>query len=216
VVKVPKNIIYVYAHNNMADWEVGYVLPELNTGRFFKEDALEYQVRTVGLSLDPIVTMGGLCITPDMTVNEIAIEDAAMLILPGGTTWQEPCHAPILDKAKSFAASGVAVAAICGATMAIAEVGMLDQCKHTSNALEAMKIYCPSYRGEAYYSNEPAVTCDNVITASGIAPLEFAYHILKYLGVFADATLDAWYKLYTTHEANHFFALLESLPASSR
>jgi putative intracellular protease/amidase len=212
---VSKNIIYVYVHNNLADWEIGFVLPEINTGRFFRDGATKYHVKTVGLTLDPIVTMGGLRITPDVIVDEISLKDAAMLILPGGTTWQEPRHAPVLEKAKSFAASGVAVAAICGATMAIAEVGMLDNCKHTSNALELLKTYCPSYRGEAYYLDESAVTGGNVITASGTAPLEFACHILKYLDVFSDVTLDAWYKLYTTHDASHFFVLLESLPASS-
>lgn len=210
-----KNTIYVYVHNNLADWEIGFVLPELNTGRFFKEGELKYQIKTVGLTLDPIVTMGGLRITPDMTVNEISPKDVAMLILPGGTTWQEPCHAPILEIAKSFAASGVAVAAICAATMAIAEVGMLDNCKHTSNALGLMKTYCPSYRGEAHYLDEPAVMCGNLITASGTAPLEFTYHILKYLDVFSDVTLDAWYKFYTTHDAKYFLSILESLPTSS-
>jgi len=215
-VHMPKSNVYVYIHNDLADWEIGFVLPELNSGRFFKEGAIKYQVKTVGLTPDHIVTMGGLRITPDVTVDELSLDDAAMLILPGGTTWQEPYHAPILEKAKLCAASGVAVAAICAATMAIAEIGMLDNCKHTSNALELMKVYCPSYRGEAHYLDEPAVACGNLITASGIAPLEFAYQILKYLDVFSADTLDAWYKLNTTREASYFFALLGSLSASSR
>lgn len=214
VIHMTKNIVYVYIHNDLADWEIGFVLPELNSARFFKEGAIKYQVKTVGLTLDPIVTMGGLRITPDLTVNDISHEDAAMLILPGGTTWQEPSHVPILEKAKSLAESGVAVAAICAATMAIAEAGMLDDCRHTSNALQLLKAICPSYRGQAHYQEEPAATDGNLITASGIAPLEFAYHILKYLDVFSQTTLDAWYKLYTTHDPSYFFALLESLPAS--
>lgn len=210
---MPNDTIYVYVHDDLADWEIGFVLPELNSGRFFREGATRYQVKTVGANLDAVVTMGGLRIMPDTTVKGISPDDAAMLILPGGTTWQAPHHAQIVETAKRLSASGVSIAAICAATMAIAEAGMLDSCKHTSNALSLLQACCPSYRGEANYLDEPAVTGGSIITAGGTAPLEFAYHILKHLDVFRDVTLDAWFKLYTTHDPRHFFELLESLPS---
>mgnify|MGYP007062995005 len=47
--------------------------------------------------------------------------------------------------------------------------------------------------------------------ASGTAPLEFAYQVLKKLDVFLPQTLESWYKLHLTHEAKYFFALMESL-----
>lgn len=31
--------IYVYVMDTLADWELGYVTAELNSGRFFKEGA---------------------------------------------------------------------------------------------------------------------------------------------------------------------------------
>ena len=31
--------IYVYVLDTLADWELGYVTAELNSGRFFKKDA---------------------------------------------------------------------------------------------------------------------------------------------------------------------------------
>ena len=31
--------VYVYALDTLADWELGYVIAELNSGRFFKKDA---------------------------------------------------------------------------------------------------------------------------------------------------------------------------------
>ena len=44
--------------------------------------------------------------------------------------------------------------------------------RQPGNWLDYLKA--TGYGGEAFYENRPAVTDGNVITASGIAPLEFA------------------------------------------
>ena len=72
-------------------------------------------------------------------------------------------------------------------------------------------MVCPDYQGEAYYKNEPAVTDGNLITATGVAPLEFTVAVLKALAVFSPETLEAWYPLYKTHETEYFFALMNSI-----
>lgn len=74
---------------------------------------------------------------------------------------------------------GTTIAAICGATLGLANEGYLDSRKHTSNDLEYMKMVCPNYKGETLYENGPAVSDENLVTASGIAPLEFAVEVLK-------------------------------------
>ena len=74
---------------------------------------------------------------------------------------------------------GTIVAAICGATDALANMGYLDTRKHTSNNLEYTKMVCPNYKGEKFYELESAVSDVNLVTASGIAPLEFAMEVLK-------------------------------------
>jgi len=51
----------------------------------------------------------------------------------------------------------------------------------------------------------------NLITASGIAPLEFSVQVLKSLGVFSPKTLDAWYSLNKTYEAKYFHELMDSI-----
>jgi hypothetical protein len=60
--------------------------------------------------------------------------------------------------------------------------------------------------------NEPAVTAGNLITASGLAPVEFAYQIFRSLDVMAPATLEAWHGLFTTRQPEYFYALMGSLP----
>ena len=90
-------------------------------------------------------------------------------------------------------------------------MGFLDARKHTSNDLEYIKMICPNYKGENYYEMEPAVSDGNLVTASGIAPLEFAMEVLKILDVFAPDTLHSWYNLYKTHEPKYFFELMNSI-----
>ncbi|MGL4581627.1 MAG: type 1 glutamine amidotransferase family protein, partial [Flavobacterium sp.] len=82
-----------------------------------------------------------------------------------------------------------------GATVYLAHRGMLDQVKHTSNALFYLKGLVSTYGGEVNYSNELAVSDVNIITASGIAPLEFTKEIMKELE-FNSEYVERWYQLF--------------------
>ncbi|SDF85152.1 Putative intracellular protease/amidase [Methanolobus vulcani] len=204
-------IAYLYVLDTMTDWEPSFLITELNMGRFFRIDAEKYTVKTVGITKESIVTMGGMRIVPDLSIDELSTDNAGVLIIPGGDTWLQSIHDPFISKVRDFLDAGVLVAAICGATMGLAKAGLLDNRTHTSNDLGFLKSICPNYAGETLYCNEPVVIGDNVITASGVAPLEFAREVLRELDVFSAGTLEAWYNLYTTHEAQYFYALMESL-----
>jgi len=192
----------------MADWEIGYLTAELNTGRYFKKGLSPCKIVTVGIDVVPVTTMGGLKILPDISVAECDLKSADALILPGGDTWLEAIHEPIIKKVEQGIKENMIVAAICGATMGLAKHGFLDSRPHTSNDLGYLKMVCPDYKGEAYYKNEPAVTDGNLITATGVAPLEFTLEVLKALEVFSPETLEAWYQLYKTHKPEYFYALM--------
>ncbi|WP_155590804.1 type 1 glutamine amidotransferase family protein [Lysinibacillus cavernae] len=203
--------VYFYVFDTMADWEVGYLIAELNSGRYFKKGIVPLEVITVGIDTSPVHTMGGINILPTISIEECELRSADILILPGGNTWLEAIHEPILNKVSNALKEGVLVAAICGATFGLAKVGLLNARRHTSNNLDYLKMICPRYLGEQYYEMEPAVTDGNLVTASGIAPLEFAMHVLRVLDVFTPATLHAWFNLYQTHDSNYFFELMNSL-----
>lgn len=205
------NTVYLYVFDTMADWEIGYLTAELNSGRYYKKGLAPSKIVTVGMDKSPVTTMGGLTILPDIKLDEFRIESTDLLILPGGDTWTEAIHEPILKIAQRRLQEGMWVAAICGATMGLAQTGLLNSRLHTSNDLEYLKMICPTYTGEKYYTMEPAVTDGKLITASGIAPLEFCVHVLKALGVFSSKTLDAWYSLQKTHEPKYFYELMDSI-----
>ncbi|WP_034756529.1 type 1 glutamine amidotransferase family protein [Rossellomorea vietnamensis] len=202
---------FLYVFDTMSDWEYGYVMAELNSGRYFKKDATPVKVLTVGATKDVITTMGGLSLKPDMSLDECTLEREDLLILPGGSTWSEDIHQPILERVAQALEIGTIVAAICGAIEALANRGYLDTRKHTSNNLEYTKMVCPNYKGEKFYESEPAVADDNLVTSSGIASLEFAMEVLKKLDVFAPETLHSWYHLNKTHEPQYFFQLMNSI-----
>lgn len=205
--------VYVYLQDTLADWEAGYAMAELHSGRFFQAAAEPLQVKTCALSLEPVVTMGGLRLLPDITVDEICLSDAAMLILPGGDSWLTLQNEMILEKAAAFLAAGIPVAAICAATVALGRVGLLGQHRHTSNDLEFLRMMGGEvYTGSALYEQQPAVLDGNLITAAGNAPLEFACRIFERLDVFSPATLDAWYLLHKEKQPEHYHALVASLP----
>ncbi|WP_426982569.1 type 1 glutamine amidotransferase family protein [Bacillus cabrialesii] len=203
--------VYLYVFHTMSDWEYGYLIAELNSGRYFKKDIAPLKIVTVGANKETITTMGGLHIKPDISLDECNLERYDLVILPGGNTWGEDIHQPILKKVGEALKLGTIVAAICGATLGLANDGYLDSRKHTSNDLEYLKMVCPAYKGEELYEKGSAVSDENLVTASGIAPLEFAMEVLKKLDVFAPDTLHSWYKLNQTHKSEYFFELMNTL-----
>lgn len=203
--------IYLYVLDTMADWEIGYVTGELNSKRFFKKDAPEISLKTVAISKDPVKTMGGLKIIPDCVVDDIEVNDKNVLLLPGADTWADQKHNAIVKKARELLSCGGTVCAICGATVALAHAGLLDNRPHTSNGEGFLEMFCPTYKGTDFYFDAPSVADGNLITASATGGLLWARDIIKTLGVFKKDTLEAWYAYFSTNKAEHFFALMQSL-----
>ena len=206
--------IYVYVLDSLADWELGHVTAELNSARFFKKDAPQVTLKTVNCSKEPIHTMGGLTVVPDCTIDDIAMSEASVLLLPGADTWGDPKHGAILEKASELLSIGATVGAICGATTALANVGLLNNRPHTSNGAGFLEMVVPDYKGQAFYIDKPSVADNNLITAGSTGALLWAKQIIERLGVFGADTLEAWYAYFSTGAPEQFFALMKSLPSS--
>lgn len=206
--------VYVYVLDTLADWELGYAAAELHSRRFFRKGAPEVSVKTVGVSKKPVKTMGGLTIIPDGVIDDIAVNEGSVLLLPGANTWENPEHGAIIEKAGELLSSGATVCAICGATAALANAGLLDRRLHTSNGAGYLEMASPSYKGQSFYVDEPSVAEHNLITAGSAGALLWAKQIIERLNVFQPDTLDAWYAYFRTGEAQHFFALMQTLPAN--
>ncbi|HPO63379.1 MAG TPA: DJ-1/PfpI family protein [Candidatus Kapabacteria bacterium] len=202
---------YLYILDTMSDWEIAYITAELNSRRYLNNAQNFSKLQRISCSLEPVCTMGGMRIIPDEIVSNVKFESGDILIMPGANAQTDDRNLMLLDRIPDLLENNVTVAAICGATIPLARMGLLDNNYHTSNNLDYLKMVCPTYKGEKFYLNKPAVTDGNLITATGVAPLEFTYEVLKKMDVMKAETLEAWYGLFKTQEAKYFYSLMESV-----
>lgn len=205
---MPSSNVHFFVFDTMADWEAALAIAAIND-RQLQQAPGRYRVVTVGPSREPVTTMGGVRILPDVGLDEVSPFASAMLVLPGGQSWEYGANGPAIDVARRFIAQCIPVAAICGATLAMARAGLLDNRYHTSNARDYLTG--TGYRGKRFYRDKPAVTDQGVITASGVAPVDFAREILETLNLYRCATLDAWYALHKHGDASMLCELAQAV-----
>ncbi|MDN5855098.1 MAG: DJ-1/PfpI family protein [Actinomycetia bacterium] len=199
-----KNVV-LYLTDTLADWEYGYaaaglgMAEQMAPGRYRLVTASDREVES-------ITTMGGVRMVPDTSIDDLDEADIAMLVLIGGGTW-ESGHDAVLGLAARLLDSGTPVAAICGATLALARTGLLDERDHTSNAAEFLSGVA-GYAGESRYVEAKAVADRDVITAPAAGPVDFAKAIFERLELFPQPITDAWYGLYTTGERRYYDQLM--------
>lgn len=180
-------VVHLAVYDTLADWETGY------TTAFLAQNG--YRVRTVGPEREPVTSMGGLRVQPDLALAELRPEDSALLILPGAGLWDAGDDlAPFARAARAFLDAEVPVAAICGATAGLAREGLLDDRAHTS----AVSFYLAAtgYGGGTRYVDADAVTDRGLITAGPTEPVALAREVFGLLGVYGPEKLGAWYRLF--------------------
>ncbi len=182
--------VHVLVFDGFADWEPSYALSQIR-----QTNAAE--VVSVGMTHHPVRSMGGLTVTPDVTVEQVAPEQVRLFLLPGGDQWESSDIDPrLLSLLETTQDAGVPLAAICGATVAVARAGLLRGRAHTSNGLEYLRSMVPGYIRDTDYVNQLAVRDRGLITASGLGAVEFAREIFAELGVYADQDLELWYRMF--------------------
>jgi putative intracellular protease/amidase len=197
--------VHVAVYPGWADWEVGHLMARVNDHSWQRVPG-SLQIRTVGENLAPVLTMGGLRITPDLTADQVTPAGSAMLVLPGTGGWERGAGIPwAASLAERFLAEGTPVAAICGATAGLARAGLLDDRAHTSAAPEYLKA--TGYTGSALYRDEDVVVDRGLITAGPVHGLPFARAALAELGAFRPEILEAWYRVFTENDLQAYGVL---------
>ena len=84
------------------------------------------------------------------------------------------------------------IAVICAAATYLNKQGFLDNLKHTSNDICYLKEIATQYSVERNYINSLAITDENVITANGIAPIEFPREIFEK----SKNDIEKWFQLF--------------------
>lgn len=199
-------LVYFFVFDGFVDYEASYALAAINTP-IFQQNPGRYKIVTFGLTRNPVRSAGGLCILPDSSVQDLGAEQAALLILPGGTKWESGGNMEAVEVAKTILARGGAVAAICGATLGLARGGLLNERKHTSNAPEYLAA--SKYAGGGLYVDQGSVTDRGVITAGAVFPTDFAKEIARQLALYSAPVEAAWYGLIKTGDRKYFYELMQ-------
>ena len=198
--------VHVAVYDSFADWEHGYAVAHIARPDW-QRDPDRFVVRTVGLDRSPVTTMGGLTVVPDLALDEMDPAASAMLLLTGADGWESGQLQPFAEAAGAFVAAGRPVAAICGATFALAGAGLLDDRAHTSSAAEYLTASGDGYRGADRYVETDAVSDRGVVTAGTTQPAAFAREIFATLDLYEPATLASWWKLFGLNDPAGFFEL---------
>lgn len=196
---------HVLLVDHLADWEPGHLLAELNTGRFTGEP---WSVVAVAACPDPVPTLGGLRWMPDATLDTLTPDASDLLVLPGGLGWQPGSEEAHVEVAVAFLTAGVPVAAICGATEALARAGLLDNRPHTAAAREVLAA--TGYAGGKHYRDQRAVAEDGLVTAGPQSPVQFASATLAMLGLMPEERRAAYDAVFDRGDASGYPALMAS------
>jgi putative intracellular protease/amidase len=186
-----KSAIHVVVFDGFADWEPAHALAELR--RWGKRS-----VRSVGFTAAPVVSMGGLRVHPDVTLEAVSVDEVELLLLPGGELWEHASYPRTTLEALLARLIEVErpIAAICAATLALGRAGVLNDRHHTSNMRDYLPTHVPEYAGASRYVETAAVRDKHVITASGLAPVDFAREIFAELQIFTAADEALWYTMF--------------------
>jgi len=207
MVQTDTGIALLAVFDGLADWEPALVAAHLNTGDW-RTDGTRHRIVTVGLTPQPVVTMGGLRVVPDITIDEARPDATAILILPGGSSWAGGANDAFVGLARTFLDAGTPVAAICAAVEALARGGLLDERRHTGN--DRGMLAATGYSGGARYVDAPAVTDAGLVTATGIAPVDFARAIYELLDVYPAAVLEPLDRLYRNADPSAYLDLFQA------
>jgi len=181
--------IYIFLFDGFSDWEISYLTPELKKSekvnlKYFSIDGLE------------ITSVGGLKIIPDLSIQELNLDNTTALILPGGSAWEEQSIKGINKLVETLNSKNKTIAAICSATTFLGQTGYLDNVKHTSNAIDYLKYIAPKYKGDKNYQSGLAISDKNIITANGFSPIEFAREIFKSINLKSEKDIEKWFQLF--------------------
>ena len=187
---MPVKAVYLLVVPGFADWEAAHAIAELRRHG-------GYRVEVVGISGEPVESMGGVLVRPSQVLGEVDQGDVALFILPGGDRWEQMPPEPELVKfLTALDVNRVPIAAICAATTVVVRAGLLRGRRHTSNGLAYLAEQVSEYSEAAGYVDAPAVRDRGLITASGLSAVEFAAEIMAELGVLSDDERKQWTELF--------------------
>lgn len=180
--------------DNYSDREYPLLADALQFG--IEDKKSRYEVKTLSVTKQAVRSIGGFTTIPDYCLDDVP-SDYAGIVLIGGYSWGTDEARRLVSLVADAYTKGKMVAAICKATEFLGNMGLLNDCKHTSNTLKTLENSAgANYTGKVNYMAVQAVRDKNIVTANGTAYLEFAKEVLLALKAFPIDCIERYYRLY--------------------
>lgn len=178
-----------------SDWEGTFLSTALHNG-VVPGAEVKYKVHAIAPTFNAVRSIGGFRTSPDYSFENMPKEYEA-LILIGGNRWDSFEAEQVVPLVQKALDSGKLVGAICGGASFLCAHGFLNHVKHTGNGLEEPQQWGGErYTNEGGYVNAQAVSDGNVVTANGVAYLEFTREVLLRLEAGTVESIEKWYDFY--------------------
>lgn len=173
--------ILVFIFEGMTDYEITFITHLLGA------DAGK-EIITIAYEDKIIKSSSGLLYKPTRLVTDVLSEDVEGLIICGG--WYGDTRLELIQLMNNLNSKGKLIGAICGAgTVFLAKSGILNNVKYTTPAIEWTKKHIKVFGEKDPFPRENfvqkrVVRDRNIITAQGIAFIDFAIEICDWFNLF--------------------------------
>lgn len=110
----------------------------------------------------------GLRTIPHTSLSNMSPDDFDILLLPGGHQWEKGDNLEIFPLITATAGRRPIIA-VSEATLALADLGLLNDRPHTGVHPDHFERLCPDYQGASYFSTQSCVEAGMIITVNGMA-----------------------------------------------
>lgn len=173
--------ILVFIFEEMTDYETTFITHLLGA------DA-DKEIVTIAYEDKIMKSRSGFLYKPARLVADVLSEDVDGLIIPGG--WYGDTRSELITLINNLNSKGKLISAICGAgTVFLAKSGILNNVKYTTPAVEWTKKHIEVFGEKDPFPRENfvqqrVVRDRNIITAQGIAFIDFAIEICDWFNLF--------------------------------
>jgi putative intracellular protease/amidase len=173
--------ILVFIFDEMTDYEITFI------SHLLGDDAGK-EIVTIAYEDKMIKGRSGFLYKPSRLVDDVLDEDVEGLIITGG--WYGQAKPELMKLINNLNSKGKLISAICGAgTVFLAKTGVLNNVKYTTPIVEWTQKHIEIYGNEdpfprKNFVSERVVRDRNIITAQGIAFIDFAIEICDWFNLF--------------------------------
>jgi transcriptional regulator GlxA family with amidase domain len=157
-----------------------------------------FDLVTVGVTTEPVVSQGFVTITPQHSIGTCPRPD--ILVVPGGGVGNVTSSAAFMDWIRATSATAEHVLSVCNGAIILAKAGLLDGLEATTHhsALAALRRSAPT---ATVHEDRRYVDNGKVVTAAGVSSgIDMALHVVSRLLSPESARLAAEYMEYRWQE----------------